>query len=202
MPRRAPLLRRRSPPAAARARNCPPRRPLIPGAAARRDASSSNYTVKVLALLIALLSEPPRVQAARAASSTRIEQLFQQAAIAYPPRRVLLRAFKQERELELWAGADAGEMKRITTYAICASSGEPGEKTRAGDGQVPEGFYRVSALNPHSNFLLSLRVSYPNARDRKLRHGGGDIFIHGSCVTIGCIPIEDGPIQELYLIAS
>ena len=97
--------------------------------------------MKVLALLIALLSEPPRVQAARAASSTRIEQLFQQAAIAYPPRRVLLRAFKQERELELWAGADAGEMKRITTYAICASSGEPGEKTRA----VVQAFARQAA---------------------------------------------------------
>jgi murein L,D-transpeptidase YafK len=67
---------------------------------------------------------------------------------------------------------------------------------------VPEGFYRISALNPQSRFLLSLRVSYPNARDRALRHTGGDIFIHGSCVTIGCIPIEDGPIQELYVVAQ
>jgi murein L,D-transpeptidase YafK len=93
-------------------------------------------------------------------------------------------------------------LKLVRTYPICASSGTLGEKTRAGDGQVPEGFYQVSALNPASQFLLSLRVSYPNARDRILKHGGGDIFIHGSCVTIGCIPIEDGPIQELYVIAA
>jgi murein L,D-transpeptidase YafK len=31
------------------------------------------------------------------------------------------------------------------------------------------------------------------------RHPGGDIFIHGSCVTIGCVPIQDGPIEELFL---
>src|SRR5712691_1661125 len=71
-----------------------------------------------------------------------------------------------------------------------------------GDGQVPEGFYEVSALNPWSRFLLSLKVSYPNALDRGFGRTGGDIFIHGSCVTTGCIPIEDGPIQELYVIVA
>jgi len=130
----------------------------------------------------------------------QIRKLF--AGMEYPPRRVLLRAFKQERELELWAGASSGALKVVRTYPICASSGTPGEKTRAGDGQVPEGFYEISGFNPASNFLLSLRVSYPNARDRILHHTGGDIFVHGDCVTIGCIPIEDGPIQELYIIAS
>jgi murein L,D-transpeptidase YafK len=156
----------------------------------------------MLLLLLALAAEPPRVEAARVAASQQIQQKFAQAQIAYPPRRVLLRAFKQDRELELWAGGARGPLKLVTKYAICASSGTLGEKTRAGDGQVPEGFYEISGFNPSSNFLLSLRVSYPNARDRKLRHTGGDIFIHGSCVTIGCIPIEDGPIQELYVIAS
>src|SRR5713101_2613494 len=156
----------------------------------------------MLALILALASEPPRVQAARAVAEKQIAEKFARAKVAYPPRRVLLRAFKQDRELELWAGDSKGPLERVTTYAICASSGVLGEKTRAGDGQVPEGFYRINGLNPHSQFLLSLRVSYPNARDRALRHGGGDIFIHGSCVTIGCIPIEDGPIQELYVIAQ
>jgi murein L,D-transpeptidase YafK len=45
---------------------------------------------------------------------------------------------------------------------------------------VPEGFYRISGFNPQSQFLLSMRVSYPNALDRRLKHSGGDIFIHGS----------------------
>ena len=29
---------------------------------------------------------------------------------------------------------------------------------------------------------------------------GGDIFIHGSSVTIGCVPITDDCIKELYII--
>ena len=39
----------------------------------------------------------------------------------------------------------------------------------------------------------------PNAADRILGERGrlgGDIFIHGSCVTIGCVPIEDDGIEE------
>ena len=156
----------------------------------------------LLALFLLAAGEPARVQAARAVSEQQIERKFAAAQVAYPPRRVLLRAFKQDRELELWAGDAQGPLRLVTKYAICASSGAPGEKTRAGDGQVPEGFYEISGFNPSSSFLLSLRVSYPNARDRKLHHTGGDIFIHGSCVTIGCIPIEDGPIQELYVIAA
>src|SRR5205814_6993990 len=90
----------------------------------------------------------------------------------------------------------------IKTYRVCAASGGLGPKLQAGDGQVPEGFYEISQFNPWSQFLLSMRVSYPNALDRKLKHTGGDIFIHGNCVTIGCLPIEDGPIQELYIIAK
>jgi murein L,D-transpeptidase YafK len=159
----------------------------------------------VLAVILALLlaspaKEPPRVRVARERSAENIRELFKDAS--YPPRRILLRAFKEERQLELWAGGPSGRLRLLKTYPICASSGTLGPKTRAGDGQVPEGFYEITALNPYSQFLLSLRVSYPNARDRRLGHTGGDIFIHGSCVTIGCIPIEDGPIQELYVIAA
>jgi murein L,D-transpeptidase YafK len=59
----------------------------------------------------------------------------------------------------------------------------------------------VSSFNPWSDWHLSMKVSYPNASDRVLGETplGGDIMIHGSCVTIGCIPIENGPIEEVYL---
>jgi murein L,D-transpeptidase YafK len=30
---------------------------------------------------------------------------------------------------------------------------------------------------------------------------GGDIFIHGNCVSIGCMAITDDQIKELYLVA-
>jgi murein L,D-transpeptidase YafK len=56
-------------------------------------------------------------------------------------------------------------------------------------------------FNPQSNFYLSLHVSYPNAADRVLgskQNLGGDIFLHGNCVTTGCILITDGGIKEVY----
>ena len=147
----------------------------------------------------------PRVRAARAAAQPRLEARFREAGLSYPPREIFLRAFKMEGELELWARNDAGApFALVRTYPICASSGTVGPKRREGDLQVPEGFYRVSGFNPWSRFHLSLRVDYPNASDRILgdrRRPGGDIFIHGSCVTIGCVPLRDGPIEEVYLAA-
>jgi len=95
------------------------------------------------------------------------------------------------------------EYQLITKYEICASSGTIGPKRQQGDGQVPEGFYYIDRFNPNSNFHLSLGVNYPNESDKKLgkKNLGGDIFIHGSCVTIGCMPITDECIKELYVLA-
>src|SRR5579862_4802656 len=55
--------------------------------------------------------------------------------VAYPPRRVFIRAFKQERELELWGANADGVMHLLRTYPIAAASGEPGPKRREGDLQ-------------------------------------------------------------------
>src|SRR5262249_7424657 len=44
-----------------------------------------------------------------------------------------------------------------------------------------------------------------NASDKILGDSmqpGGDIYIHGSCVTQGCIPITNPMIEELYIITS
>jgi murein L,D-transpeptidase YafK len=79
-----------------------------------------------------------------------------------------------------------------------------GPKRRNGDRQVPEGFYHIDRFNPFSNFYLSLGINYPNPSDRKKSRAqrlGGDIFIHGSCVTIGCLPMTDDKIREIYLYA-
>jgi murein L,D-transpeptidase YafK len=161
----------------------------------------------VIALLLAgflqqQLAEP-RVRAAFDRHEKAIHQLFENHAVTYPPRQILLRVFKEERELELWARDSADKFALIKTYPICASSGAPGPKRREGDGQVPEGFYTVSAFNPRSRFHLSLQLDYPNASDRKLGRKplGSDVFIHGDCVTIGCVPITDDQIEELYVIA-
>jgi murein L,D-transpeptidase YafK len=69
---------------------------------------------------------------------------------------------------------------------------------------VPEGFYTINDFNPFSNFHLSLGINYPNESDRTLGvkgNLGGNIFIHGDCVTIGCIPITNDCIKEVYLMA-
>lgn len=94
--------------------------------------------------------------------------------------------------------------KKILSYPICARSGELGPKRKQGDAQVPEGFYTINRFNPTSNFFLSLGVSYPNLADKKKSNAsdlGGDIFIHGSCVTIGCLPMTNNYIKEIYLLA-
>lgn len=74
-----------------------------------------------------------------------------------------------------------------------------------GDYQVPEGFYYINEFNPRSNYHLSLGLNYPNASDRILSDSmrpGGDIYIHGSCVTVGCIPVNDQQIEEVYILAA
>jgi murein L,D-transpeptidase YafK len=96
----------------------------------------------------------------------------------------------------------------VRTFPICAKSGVLGPKSRAGDRQVPEGRYLLDRFNHWSEHHLSLGISYPNAADRARARAraegaspGGDIFIHGGCVTIGCLPIENDPIEALYVIA-
>ncbi|MBI1222656.1 MAG: L,D-transpeptidase family protein [Bacteroidetes bacterium] len=117
---------------------------------------------------------------------------------------MLLVAFKAEDELQLFARKKGTEKySHLKTYRICAKSGSLGPKRSQGDGQVPEGFYHIDRFNPSSNFYLSLGLNYPNTADqiKAVGNPGGDIFIHGSCVTIGCIPMTDDKIKEIYLLA-
>src|SRR6266481_5687025 len=144
----------------------------------------------------------PRVRAASAEKNDVLRQLFANKGLRYPPRTILLRAFKKEAQLEFWVEDSPGKpYLLLKSYSICATSGVLGPKRRFGDEQVPEGFYDLDWFNPQSNFYLSLHVSYPNASDRILgsrQNPGGDIFLHGNCVTIGCIPITDDGIKEVY----
>ncbi|HEY1039721.1 MAG TPA: L,D-transpeptidase family protein [Bacteroidia bacterium] len=116
---------------------------------------------------------------------------------------ILIQAFKQEKKLVIWAKSKSdATYKHLMDYDICETSGELGPKRQEGDGQVPEGFYSIDLFNPTSNYYLSMRVNYPNASDAKKGKSplGGAIMIHGNCVTIGCIPITDDKIKELYVL--
>ncbi|RYU74773.1 hypothetical protein EWM57_20250 [Hymenobacter persicinus] len=117
---------------------------------------------------------------------------------------VFIRAFKIGRRVEVWGrNHDSdGAFQLLRSYPIAACSGALGPKRQEGDGQVPEGFYLINRFNPNSLYHLSLGLDYPNAADRALglAKPGGDIFIHGSNVTIGCLPITDALIEELYVL--
>lgn len=146
--------------------------------------------------------EDARVARARRAKERAVAETFAAAGVAWPPGELYVRAFKQERELEVWAGERGRPLRKVKTFPFCAASGELGPKRRQGDEQVPEGFYTLDQFNPRSQFHLSMRVSYPNDADRKRggRPLGGAIYVHGDCASIGCIAIQDGPIEELYLM--
>jgi len=116
---------------------------------------------------------------------------------------LFIRVFKESKLVEVWLKSNSeSEYKLFKTYDICASSGRLGPKRSQGDGQVPEGFYTIAVFNPYSSYHLSLGLSYPNASDRIKGKGnlGGDIMIHGSCVTIGCLPLTDNYIKEVYIL--
>jgi murein L,D-transpeptidase YafK len=146
-----------------------------------------------------------RVKTAYHEKQTAIKDLFSLKGIDINSASIFIRVFKKEAQLEIWAKTpNHKSFLLVKTYEICTSSGVVGPKRKQGDGQVPEGFYEIGRFNPLSNFYLSLGVSYPNASDRILgdkENLGGDIFIHGNCVTIGCIPLTDDKIKEVYLMA-
>ena len=135
-----------------------------------------------------------------------LKKEFEKKGLQWPAKYVYIRSFKYDAQLEVWVKSDAKEQyKLFKTYRVCMQSGTMGPKRFQGDYQVPEGFYYINEFNPNSNYHLALGLNYPNASDRILSDSlrpGGEIYIHGSCVSIGCIPLTDDQIEELYIIAS
>ena len=121
------------------------------------------------------------------------------------PDHLLLLGLKEEQILEVYF-KEKDTFQLLTTYPFTAYSGELGPKLKEGDGQIPEGIYKVEYLNPNSAYYLSMKINYPNELDiRKSEFDdkskmGNNIFIHGKAATIGCIPIGDDAIEELFLL--
>lgn len=141
-------------------------------------------------------------------AGARVREALSRAGVPPRPERLWLLAVKDERRLELWAAKSPGGRVRVTAWPVLAASGGAGPKLREGDRQVPEGIYQIEGLNPNSAYHLSLKVGYPNASDRAWasRDGrtrlGGDIFIHGKDVSIGCLAIGDAAIEELFWLVG
>lgn len=147
-----------------------------------------------------------RVRDAYKTTESQVKTRLDTLKLSTGQLEIYIRAFKLDKKLELW-GKNKSQKTYvlIKTFDICAISGEVGPKRKEGDMQIPEGFYYINRFNPVSNFHLSLGLNYPNQSDRIFsdqQHPGGDIYIHGSCVTIGCMPILDEYIKELYIYCT
>lgn len=165
----------------------------------------------VLALVLANVlvacsgqAEPDRAAVAAARVKPQLEKELKAIGVTHPPTRLLLRAFKTEKRLDVWVGNATGKLKKFKSYPILAMSGKTGPKRKEGDRQVPEGIYQIDRFNPKSLFHLSLGLNYPNAADRIFADRdapGSDIFIHGSNQSIGCLAMGDPAIEEIYTLA-
>jgi len=144
-----------------------------------------------------------RIRQAYAEKEKIIDKTLASFSISRDSLRIYLRVFKTEKKIELWAKNCCDSVfLPIREFPICDLSGSVGPKRRYRDLQVPEGFYRISDLNPYSRYFLSMEINYPNASDsiRGVRGRlGNEIFIHGDCLSSGCIAITDDKIKELFV---
>jgi murein L,D-transpeptidase YafK len=144
-----------------------------------------------------------RVREAYSLKGKVVDKTLAGKSISKESLRIYFRAFKNEKILELWAkNSSDTAFVLLKEFTICDASGDVGPKRRYKDLQVPEGFYRISELNPFSKYYLSVKVNYPNASDsiRGVRGRLGNfIFIHGSCVSSGCLAMTDDRMREIYV---
>lgn len=146
----------------------------------------------------------PRADAAAARTRPGLTHDLKTAGLKFGDP-VFIRAFKEERQLELFVRNRAtGKFDLFRTYRIAGTSGRPGPKLEEGDGQVPEGFYHVrpSAMHPASRYHLAFNIGYPNEYDRSLGRTGSEIMIHGNRVSIGCLAMTDEKIEEIYTLCA
>ena len=96
-----------------------------------------------------------------------------------------------------------------------------GDKLKEGDFKTPEGSYTLDARNPHSEYFLSIHVSYPSVGDRRVAQDngvkpGGAIMIHGQPNepkgseayyrtqdwTNGCIAVSNSDMIDIWLMTD
>ncbi|MGH8265327.1 MAG: L,D-transpeptidase family protein [Steroidobacteraceae bacterium] len=109
----------------------------------------------------------------------------------------------------------------IRSYDIALGRKPTGRKICKGDQRTPEGSYIIERHLPNSHFHLALRISYPNADDRRAAsivgcETGGDIMIHGlperyvyvgrrhtdTDWTDGCIAVTNREIEEIFAMVA
>jgi murein L,D-transpeptidase YafK len=137
-------------------------------------------------------------------------------AAAAPSQADKIVILKSARTMTLLSGS-----KVLKTYKVALGSVPVGPKRIEGDHKTPEGSYVIDAKNVHSQFHLSLHISYPSAADQQRARSlgarpGGAIMIHGLARpfaylgplhrqtdwTDGCIAVTNGEIEEIWKMVS
>lgn len=127
--------------------------------------------------------------------------------------RIVVR--KAERRMYLMNGDTV-----LRSYRVALGLVPEGSKERAGDFRTPEGSYRLTRRNAHSDYFLSVQVSYPNDEDMRRAHrnrwqAGGSIMVHGlpnlprhgpdyyasNDWTDGCIALSNSDMVEFWLLS-
>jgi murein L,D-transpeptidase YafK len=146
-----------------------------------------------------------RVRTAYTEKKPIIQDRLQEMDLSLNNVNVMIKAYKNEQIVKIYVKKSSEMVWKIyKEFPFCSFSGDLGPKRAEGDFQIPEGYYHINHFNPYSNFLLSLGVSYPNKADKiksTFSKKGGAIYMHGDCVTIGCIPVQDEPIKEIYILS-
>jgi murein L,D-transpeptidase YafK len=136
------------------------------------------------------------------------------AAAAAPVQADKIVILKSAHSMTLLSGG-----KVLKTYKIALGSVPVGPKQVEGDHKTPEGTYLIDAKNGHSQFHLSLHISYPSAADQQRARSmgarpGGAIMIHGLAKpfaylgplhrqtdwTDGCIAVTNAEIEEIWTL--
>jgi murein L,D-transpeptidase YafK len=171
-------------------------------------AKVRSAAVSIIQIVRAKKSVVERVAEFGDAVHGRLEARFKELGVSYPPRKIILVGLKQEKLLEVWVAGEGGQYEYLGSYPILGASGNLGPKLAEGDGQVPEGIYRIESLNPNSLYHLALRVDYPNRFDtmKGAVDGrtdlGSDIMIHGKSASIGCLAMGDQAAEDLFVMAA
>jgi len=109
--------------------------------------------------------------------------------------------------------------KPFRTFDIALGIEPVGHKQEEGDNRTPEGLYYLDMRNPNSDYFLSIRISYPNEKDRREARArgvnpGGQIMIHGqpntptyspafyrqADWTNGCIAVSNSDMIDIWLM--
>jgi murein L,D-transpeptidase YafK len=163
-----------------------------------RAKTLKQFILQITVILIVLSVACPAQVNNREREARRA---FEEAWNVRIPNEVYLRVSKSQATMIVYARYRSGEKVSeliLDTIPICNMDFKQGTKRYQGDRKTPEGLYKVVRFNPSSRFYLSMKIDYPHKEDiTKGYNPGGDIFIHGTCASIGCIAIKEW-IKPLY----